>query len=162
MQKKIANIIFVLSALFLCGLVASAQMVPGFPLNPTFTTVTNGHEIAAGTALTFGSNGVAGAGAGTGPTITITGHDTDFQISVTTGTTPTGANAVICTITYATAFTGAGPYSQLTPASALADGLISLGEAPYVTNTTTTCVLTSGTTALAASTTYIWNIHSGQ
>jgi hypothetical protein len=161
-KMKNSLIAFLLSLLFIAP--AFAQYFPaGFSLTPTFTSITNGHEIAGGTALTAGSNGVAGAGAGTGPTITITGHDTDFQISVTTGTTPTGTNAIICTITYATAFTGNGPYSQLTPANANAAGLFgTLGDIPYVTNNTTTCVLTSGATALAASTQYIWNIHSGQ
>lgn len=158
---KNSLIAFLLSLLFIAP--AFGQYIPaGFSLTPTFTNVTSGHEIAGGTALA-GGNIAAGAGAGTGPTVSVVGHDTDCQITVTTGTTPTGSNAVIATLTYVTAYTGAGPYSQLTPANANAAGLFgTLGDIPYVTNTTTTAVLTSGATALAGSTTYIWNLHSGQ
>jgi fibronectin-binding autotransporter adhesin len=122
----------------------------------SLTSITATHQIAGGTAPTI----AAGAGAGTGPTVSITGHDTDCQVTITTGTTPTGTNAVIATVTYGTTYTTV-PMSYLQAANANAAGLIAALTAPYVTNTATTAVLTSGTTALTGSTTYIFNLHTG-
>ena len=124
---------------------------PAFTASPTLT-----HQIAGGAAPTV----AAGAGAGTGPTVSITGHDTDCQITITTGTAPTGTNAVIATITYGATYTTV-PMSYLQAANANAAGLIAALTTPYVTNTATTAVLTSGTNALTGSTTYIFNLHTG-
>lgn len=125
---------------------------PTFSSSPTAT-----HQIAGGTAPTI----AAGAGAGTSPTIAIAGHDTDFSITLTTGTTPTGSNAVIATATFGTAYTSA-PYFQITSANANAASLMTAVLATYGTSTTTTFVLNSGTTGLVAATQYIWNVHCGQ
>jgi len=134
-----------------------------------FTNSGSPTSIAAGgsqhvnaAALTFAANGAAGAGAGTTPTITITGHDSDFQVSVTTGTTPS-ASAAIVTITFAQAFTGSlGTFVQLTPANLNAATLASTsGGEPYITSSTTSCVINANTTALTGATQYIWNVHVG-
>jgi len=98
----------------------------------------------------------AGAGAGTGPTVVVT-NATDMSgiVDVTTGTTPTGTNSTIATITFNKSFASA-PNIQLTPNNANAAGLAAALTMVYVTSTTTTFVVTSGTTALTASTQYKW------
>lgn len=98
----------------------------------------------------------AGAGAGTTPTVVVT-NATDLSgiVDVTTGTTPTGTNAVIATITFNKTFASA-PNIQLTPNNANAAGLAAALTMVYVTSTTTTFVITSGTTALTAATQYKW------
>lgn len=104
----------------------------------------------------------AGVGAGTTPTVSVTGTDIAGLVNITTGTTPTGTNAIVATVTFNTAYTTA-PYIILTPANrnaqALAIGSIVLVPAAGQTNgvTTTTFVIESGATALAASTAYIWS-----
>lgn len=104
----------------------------------------------------------AGTGAGTTPTVSVTGTDIAGLVNITTGTTPTGTNAIVATITFNTAYTTA-PYVILIPANrnaqALAIGSIVLVPAAGQTNgvTTTTFVIESGATALAASTAYIWS-----
>lgn len=97
----------------------------------------------------------AGAGAGTTPTISLS-NATDLSgiVNVTTGTLPTGTNAVIVTITFNTAY-GVAPNISLTPANAIT-ALLSGVTSVFVTSTTTTFVITSGTTALTASTAYSW------
>lgn len=98
----------------------------------------------------------AGTGAGTSPTVVITnGTDISGIVDVTTGTTPAGTNAIIATITFNSAY-GAAPNIQLTPNNANAAGLAATLTMVYVTSTTTTFVITSGTTALTASTQYKW------
>lgn len=106
----------------------------------------------------------AGVGAGTTPTITLTGTDTAGTVSVTTGTTPTGSNSIVVTVTFNRVYTSA-PFVVLTPANrnALALGIGTQVTVPAngETNgvTTTTFVIESGATALAASTQYIWAYH---
>lgn len=98
----------------------------------------------------------AGAGAGTGPTISVSGaKDSRGAISVTTGTTPTGSNAIIATVTFNAAYTAA-PLMFLQPANSATAALTGAVQV-YVTSTTTTFVLTSGASALTASTAYKWN-----
>jgi hypothetical protein len=123
----------------------------------SLTSITATHQIGGGTAPTV----AAGAGAGTSPTVSIAGHDTDFSITLTTGTTPTGTNAVIATVTFGTAYASA-PYPQLSALNANASGLAAALTEPYSTTTTTTYVLNSGTTGLAGATQYIWSVHCGQ
>lgn len=131
----------------------------GYPtLQNTFTTITATHQIAAGTAPTV----AAGAGAGTGgsPAATIAGHDTDFAVTLTTGTA--AATGVIFTVTFGTAY-GTAPYVQVTAANANAAALATATLATYATSTTTTMLLNSGTVGVtAAGAQYIWNVHCGQ
>jgi len=108
----------------------------------------------------------AGAGSGTSPTVTIVAGSTDLAgiVSVVTGTTPTGTNAIIATITFNTAY-GAAPKVILLPANRNANGLVGVNQvlvpAAGETNgvTTTTFVIESNTTALTASTTYLFSYH---
>lgn len=116
-----------------------------------FTSVNTQHIQGTGTAPTI----AAGVGAGSSPTVSITGSDTAGAVSVTTGTLPTGTNAVVATITFNTAY-GTAPYIVLQPANAITATLSGVSMV-FVTSTTTTFVITSGTTALTAATTYKWN-----
>jgi hypothetical protein len=127
----------------------------GAPTVTSSPTIT--HQIAGGTAPTVAAN----AGAGSSPTISIAGHDTDCAVTLTTGSTPTGTNATIFTVTFGTAYASA-PYVHITPANANAAAITGGATEVYVNSSTTTMTLISGTTALSAATQYIWNIHSGQ
>ncbi len=104
---------------------------------------------------------VVGVGAGTGsPTATCTGTDVAGIITVLTGSSPTGSNAVIATVTFNTTFASA-PYVIITPASATAAAL-AIGAYPVVIMSNTLAasfVLSSGATALTATTTYVWYYH---
>lgn len=102
---------------------------------------------------------VAGAGAGTGPTVSITGNDSCMQVTVTTGTVPTGAGATVATVTYDAAF-AATPhpvYSDANGNAALLSGasMVSMDGA-----STTTFTIIAGTTGLTAATIYKWNVIS--
>lgn len=100
---------------------------------------------------------VAGTGAGTSPTVSVTSNGRGLQLTVTTGTLPTGTNATIATITLANALSYT-PYPTFSSASALTS-LLNGASMIYMTSTGTANVtITSGTTALTASTTYVWNI----
>jgi len=101
----------------------------------------------------------AGAGAGTTPTVSIGSNSTDMAgiVNVTTGTTPSGTNATIATITFNTTY-GTSPFVQLQPANAIT-ALLSGVTMVYVTETTTTFAIISGTTALTAATAYKWKYH---
>lgn len=111
------------------------------------------------TGLSSAPSIAAGVGAGTSPTVSVTGTNLAGVVSVTTGTLPTGANAVIATITFASSFAfAAAPYVELfgdNPITAALSGLTMV----YTTRTTTTFVITSGTTALTAATAYKWVYH---
>lgn len=99
----------------------------------------------------------AGAGAGTLPTVGITGNDVSSQITVTTGTLPTGG-AVVATITFNKVF-GTAPNPVFSAANSNAS-ILNGATMVYCTATTTNYVITSGTAGLAAATTYIWNVHN--
>lgn len=100
---------------------------------------------------------VAGAAAGTSPTVTVTSNGEGLQVTVTTGTLPTGTNATIATVTLANALSYT-PYPVFAPANANTS-LLSAASMIYMNSTGPANVtITSGTTALTASTTYIWNI----
>lgn len=100
---------------------------------------------------------VAGTGAGTGPTVTVTTNGKQLQVTVTTGTLPTGTNATIATVTLPNALTYT-PLPVFSSASA-ATALLSGASMIFMTSTGTANVtITSGTTALTAATTYVWNI----
>ncbi len=114
------------------------------------------HLIGKTSAPTFAS----GTGAGTSPTISVTGTDLALKLNVTTGTAPTGSNAVIATVTFSTAYASA-PICLFSPGNAAA-ALLSGVTNPFITSTATTVVLNSGSSALSASSAYIWNISCTQ
>lgn len=97
----------------------------------------------------------AGAGAGTGPTVSVS-RATDLAgvINVTTGTLPT-LSATVATITFNTAY-GAAPKVVLTPANSNAALLtgVNMVFVDDANTTTSLFVITAGTTALTAATTY--------
>lgn len=95
----------------------------------------------------------AGAGAGSSPTVTVVGTDQSGLITVVTGTTPTGLNAVIATITYSTTYPTT-TYVSLTPANATA-ALISGATMVYTNGSATTFTVNAGTTGLPTGT-YVW------
>lgn len=100
---------------------------------------------------------VAGTGAGTSPTVSVTTNGKQLQVTVTTGTLPTGTNATIATVTLPNAltYTPNPVFSSASAATALLNGASMI----YMTSTGTANVtITSGTTALTAATTYVWNI----
>lgn len=110
------------------------------------------HVLAGGTAPTIS----AGAGAGTSPTVTVVSGSQDMagQLSIVTGTTPTGS-AVIATITFNRAFpTGAWPV--ISPANAAAAGVGANGVFA-IGASTTTWTLNSTAVGLTGATTYLWN-----
>lgn len=100
----------------------------------------------------------AGTGAGTGPTISITGVDSNGYISVTTGSAP-ATSATIATVTFASSAYGSAPRTViLTPANAATAALAVAAQAVVIQANITTAVfvVTSGGTALAATTAYQW------
>jgi hypothetical protein len=126
---------------------------PTWTSSPTIT-----HQIAGGTAPTVAVG--AGAGSTGSPGATIAGHDTDFAVTVTTGTLV--GTGVIFTVTFGTAYATA-PYVQVTSGNAAAAALMGGATQWYPTSTTTTMVLNSGTTGLtAAGAVYVFNVHCGQ
>jgi hypothetical protein len=119
-------------------------------------TVTGTHFLGgSGTPTSTSANG-AGAGTST-ETLSITGNDAGGLITLHTGTSPTGSNAVIWTITFAGTYASA-PYVTLTPNDSTAAALSGATQI-FVTSSATTFVLTSGSTALTAATTYTWFYH---
>lgn len=144
---------------FVQGLLASPTFT-GVPAAPTVTATTNTTQLAT-TAYVQSQRGgtqqasrVAGlTGAGTGPTLNATGVDQAFQLSILTGTTP-AASATVVTIT----FTNARPhtaYPVLFPANAAAMGVTDLFISA---SSTASFTISIGATALAAATTYLWNV----
>lgn len=144
------------------------------PVTGLFNIATSINGGAASTITTLKSNGTlkpihvgglssaptiaAGVGAGTTPTVSVsTATDVAGDVNITTGTLPTGTNAVIATITFNVAYDTA-PIVLLYPGNA-ATATLSGVSMVFTTSTTTTFVLTSGTTALTASTAYVWHYH---
>lgn len=105
---------------------------------------------------------VAGTGAGTGPTITVAAGSTDckMQITVLTGSAPTAAG-IIMTVTYNSAFINTLNKGVIfSPANANAAAL-SGATNPYVpTEALGSFVFNAGSSALAATTSYIWNFQA--
>jgi hypothetical protein len=99
---------------------------------------------------------VAGTGAGTSPTLSLNANSNDLSgyLSVTTGTSP-AAGASVATLTFGT------PYSTLakcllSPANAATAALSGAGMAYVPVGSNTVFTISSGTTALAATTLYTW------
>lgn len=102
----------------------------------------------------------AGAGAGTSPTVSVSGTNEDGVVTVTTGTLPT-LGATAATITFSSSFAFPTDCSvTLTPGNSSA-ALLSGTTMVYTTGNTSTWIITAGTAALGAATTYIWNYHIG-
>lgn len=102
----------------------------------------------------------AGTGAGSSPgTLSVTGTDASMVISITTGTAPV-LSSTVATVTFATAY-GVAPVIILTPANSAAALLTGITDAfiTQASTSTTTFVITSGTTGLTGATTYVWNAH---
>lgn len=100
---------------------------------------------------------VAGAGAGSSPTASVTTNGKQLQVTVTTGTLPTGTNATIATVTLANAlsYTPLPVFSAASAATALLNGASMI----YMSSTgAANITITSGTTGLTAATTYVWNV----
>jgi len=100
---------------------------------------------------------VAGTGAGTSPTVSLSGTDTNGVITVTTGTSP-ATSATIATITFSAARANAPKTVHIAPAEANAGALSGATQvvATAAGISTTAFTLTSGSSALTASTTYKW------
>jgi hypothetical protein len=98
---------------------------------------------------------VAGAGAGTGPTVGVTGTDQSGQISVLTGSGPTGS-AVVATVNFANTW-GSTPGVILVPANAAAAALSGNAAVFLSSPGNTSFALSVGSTQLSATTTYLWN-----
>jgi hypothetical protein len=103
----------------------------------------------------------AGAGAGTSPTVSVTGSDRYMKVSITTGTIPT-LSATVATIIFNKTF-GSSPSVIFSAANANAATLNGVNMV-YMDagGSSTQFVITSGTTALTAATTYVWNVTCGQ
>jgi hypothetical protein len=97
-----------------------------------------------------------GAGAGSSPTLTANANSNDVSgyLTVTTGTSP-AASAVIATGTFGTAYATLAK-CVIWPANAAASALSGVAAAYAPVPSTTAFTINSGSTALAASTLYIW------
>ena len=105
--------------------------------------------------------GVLSTGSGTSGAATIAGNDSAFNVTLTTGATPT-ASATIVTVTFALgwiniAASATAPHCSLTPLNA-ATALLSGVSAVYPTPSATTLTLTAGPTALLGGTAYSWDV----
>jgi hypothetical protein len=163
---RVGNERYALPIFLACYLASSSQadnyQISTFNANPVVTTITSTHPISSGPTPSI----AVGSGAGTGGSVgaSITGHDTAFVATVTTGSSTAGAtNQTVATITFGTPY-GTTPIPTMQAASISAMSLA--GNTSYSNCwpqcTTTTCVITSGATALTANTTYVWNIHIQQ
>ena len=154
---------------------AATLAVTAAPIAGTNATITNSYSIwaQAGDVRFDGTNtrikhlagtttaptGAVGTGAGTSPSaVTFSANATDLSgdVLVTTGTLPTGG-ATVLTVTFNTAY-GTAPTVILSPANATT-ALLSGVTMVYSTSTTTTFVITAGSTGLVAATAYAWHYH---
>ncbi|MDE1971427.1 MAG: hypothetical protein KGI50_07680 [Patescibacteria group bacterium] len=95
----------------------------------------------------------AGTGAGTSPTVSIVGSDVAGLITVTTGSLP-ATSAVIATVTFGSAYK-TNSFPDLVPANAATQALVASAQA-YPVGSTANFTLNTGSTGLAATTTYKW------
>jgi hypothetical protein len=96
----------------------------------------------------------AGPGAGTSPIIAISWADTSFSVSLTQGTP--SATGVIFTVTMGAPSSGVPARATVSPGNA-STAVLSGTSSVYITSTTTTVVLNSGSAALTAGTAYVWH-----
>lgn len=125
--------------------------------HPNDTLVLPGNLAFSGSAPTI----AAGTGAGTTPTVSISGNNNSGQITVTTGTLPSGSNAVVATITLSTAFPNAVNSVTITPANAAAAALSGSGSIFGSISGASTFILNAGITSLVGGTTYKFNYSCG-
>ena len=99
---------------------------------------------------------VAGTGAGSSPTVTLPGSSTDLvgTLSVVTGTSPT-ASATIAVVTFSVPRT-IPAYCTPLPQNAAAAALYGNANPYFSTPSGASWTFVAGSTALAASTTYLW------
>lgn len=138
------------------GITQDEDVVPSCALgNDGKTFTVEKHLAGAGSTPAI----AAGAGAGSSPTITISGTDLCGEIILTTGAAPTGSNAIVCTVTFATPF-AAAPRVLLSPSNGnAASSAQALGvSAPSSQFTTASfkIVTGNGATGLDAATQYKW------
>jgi hypothetical protein len=100
----------------------------------------------------------AGGGAGTSPTVSIVGNDQDGDVTVITGTLPSGGGTIV-SITFTSSFPNHS-YPILFPQNALT-ALLSGTSSVFTTGTTTGWLILSNSVGLTASTTYVWHYHIG-
>lgn len=137
----------------------SASPTSSMTITPTQVNVTGDVRSSHVIGSTSTPTATPGTGAGTGGTVTAVGNDTDMQVTIVTGTTPTGSNAIIGTITYNKTFTST-PHPTFSPANATADTLSGATGVFMDGASTSTFTISSGATGLLASTTYKFNIHT--
>lgn len=121
------------------------------------TTLATFAHLVGGTAVPVVA---ANNGSGTSPTISIAGSDLCFTVTLITGSSP-GTNGRIFTVTLNTPFpSGVTPQVIMTPGNINAAQL-SGTTTPYVNysvTSNTTVVISNGTGALTAATTYVWTL----
>jgi hypothetical protein len=122
-----------------------------------FSIATNGMLTLTRPYATSGStpSNSAGTGAGTSPTITITGNDIAGYISIATGTSPTASGNIV-TVTFSTALTNTPTSIQLTPANANAAGELTKFYVDQSTASSNSWIIKNTSSALTASTTYLF------
>lgn len=135
----------------------------GSTSTPNATLDVTGTASISGNA-TFGSHiigsssaptATVGVGAGGGATFTLTGNDIAGFLDITTAGTPTGSNATLITVTFASAFTST-PVIILTNTGPNSSALASTTQV-YVDSqatTTTTFLIKTGTVGLTTGTIY--------
>jgi hypothetical protein len=139
---------------------ASTTVLGGVMIDGT-TIISSGGVISVGTipylALhASGSPTIGGStGAGTSPTVSVTGSDVAGLITVTPGSSP-ATSATVATVTYNTSYGTAPNAVSLTPANAAAAALSGNASVYLSASNAGTFVITSGSTALTASTQYKW------
>jgi hypothetical protein len=125
-----------------------------YPAN-TWTALGSG---GGGTSMSGTPTHTADAGAGSGPTVSFSSGATDGRgwVTLVEGTSPT-TSAGIITIDFGGTY-GTTPLCAIEPANASASALASTAQ-PFVNSASSTSslfVITGGSTALTAGTTYIW------
>lgn len=97
----------------------------------------------------------AGAAAGTSPTVAISGSGAAHKVTVTTGTSP--ATGVLATVTLPKAL-GVTPIISIDPGNAAAAALTGATAVWALASNGSSYVINAGSSALAASTAYAWQI----
>ena len=133
---------------------AASMLAP--PLNDTGTVSAQHLGGYASGAYASSPLFAAGPGAGTGATLASNANNSDVSgyVSLTTGTGPT-AGATVATGTFGTAYATLAKCS-LWPANAAAAALSGASQVFVPVGSTTAFSVSSGSTALAASTLYTW------
>jgi len=136
--------------------VGSGKTVPVYDVDVNGVVGAN-RFVSQGSAPTIS----AGAGAGTIPAIALAAGSTDnwFQVQLVTGTSPS-VSSVVATITFSGGAYSTASFGGCSPVNSAAATLSGANQV-FFTNTTTTLVINSNTTALASGTDYRWNCWAG-